>query len=244
MIMSIHTMNATQDSDEFSVLCYVLRAIVYEIEPIPLATVDLQTGLQVHESHRKRRRSSAGERSPLEISDIPRRKLGRFETRTRVTHANTYANTPQRLHRPDPVSPLHCSTSQTLLYLTPEQCRTTNRLLSSGAPKTLTLTRHKSTRPTLSSYSPRQCSACRQSVSRSLTPGVPSVVLAISTRCLTLRHVAPCPSKEHSALPHNQPNVANSDLLDSTPSSYPASVTRRSSGSPSSALVAAPVSRM
>ena len=64
MIMSIHTMDATQDSDEFSVLCYVLRAIVYEIEPIPLATVDLQTGLQVHESHRKRRRSSAGEWSP------------------------------------------------------------------------------------------------------------------------------------------------------------------------------------
>ena len=60
MIMSIHTMDATQDSDEFSVLCYVLRAIVYEIEPIPLAATDLQTGLQVHESHRKRRRSSAG----------------------------------------------------------------------------------------------------------------------------------------------------------------------------------------
>jgi hypothetical protein len=90
VIMSIHTMDATQDSDEFAVLCYVLRAIVYEIEPIPLATVDLQTGLQVHESHPKRRRSSAGERSPLEISDIPRRKLGRFETRTRATHANTY----------------------------------------------------------------------------------------------------------------------------------------------------------
>ena len=90
MIMSIHTMDATQDSDEFSVLRYVIRAIVYEIEPIPLATVDLQTGLQVHESHRKRRRSSPSERSPLEISDIPRRKLGRFETRTRVTHANTY----------------------------------------------------------------------------------------------------------------------------------------------------------
>ena len=90
MVMSIHAMDATQDSDEFSVLCYLLRAIVNEIEPIPLPTVELQTGLQGHESHRKRRRSSVNEQSPLEISDIPRRKLGRFEPRTRVTHANTY----------------------------------------------------------------------------------------------------------------------------------------------------------
>ena len=89
MIMSIHTMDATQDSDEFSVLCYVLRAIVYEIEPILLPTVDLQTGLQEQKSHRKRRRSSVSEQS-LRISDIPRNKLGRFETRTRVTHANMY----------------------------------------------------------------------------------------------------------------------------------------------------------
>ena len=90
MIMSIHTMDAIQDSDEFFVLCYVLRAIVYEIEPIPLPTVDLETGLQGQESHRNRRRSSVGEQSPLSISDIPRNKLGRFETRTRVTHDNTY----------------------------------------------------------------------------------------------------------------------------------------------------------
>jgi hypothetical protein len=122
---------------------------------------------------------------------------------------------PQHLHRPDPVSPLHCSTSQTLLYPSPETRRTRNRLLSSGAPMTHTLTRHKSTRPTLSSSSPRQCSACRQNVSRSLTPDVRSVVLAMSTRCLTLRTVAPSPSKEPSALPHSLPSAANSDLLDS-----------------------------
>jgi hypothetical protein len=90
MIMSINTVDTTQDSDEFSVLCCVLRAIVYKIEPIPLPTVDLQTGLQGQQSHRKHRRSSLGEQSPFSISDIPRNKLGCLEARTRVAHANTY----------------------------------------------------------------------------------------------------------------------------------------------------------
>ena len=87
---------------------------------------------------------------------------------------------------------------------------------------THTLTRHKITKPTLSSSSPRQCSECHRSASRSSTQDVPSVVPAISTRCLTLRPVAPCPSKALSDLPHSLPSEANSDLLDSTPSSYPA----------------------
>ena len=47
VIMSIQlkTMDATQNSDEFSVLCYVLRAIVSEIEAISHPTIDLKTRL-------------------------------------------------------------------------------------------------------------------------------------------------------------------------------------------------------
>ena len=36
--------------------------------------------------------SVVGEQSPLSMADIPRYKLGRFETRTRLTHANTYVS--------------------------------------------------------------------------------------------------------------------------------------------------------
>ena len=99
MIMSIYSINATEDSDEFSVLCYELRAIVYEIEPILLPTVDLQTGLQEQESHRKRRRSSVSEQS-LRISDIPRNKLGRFDTCKYVCDTCKYVCSPNIPKRP------------------------------------------------------------------------------------------------------------------------------------------------
>ena len=92
---------------------------------------------------------------------------------------------------------------------------------------TRTLTTHTHTSPTWSSFSPRQFSACLPSASQSLTLFVPSVVHAISTRCLTLQPVAPCPSKVLSDHPHSLPRAVNWALLDSTLFSYPDSETRR-----------------
>ena len=167
--MSIYTINATEDSDEFSVLCYELRAIVYEIEPILLPTVDLQTGLQEQKSHRKRRRSSVGEQSPLRISDIPRNKLGRFETRTRVTHANMYVppTSPSILPPAFKLAGYPVPTPRDVYVPTPQ-------IVVFSPDDTLTTPAH--TRPTWSSSSPRQCSACLPSASQSSTLGVLSVV--------------------------------------------------------------------
>ena len=69
------------------------------------------------------------------------------------------------------------------------------------------------------------------------------MVHVISTRYLTSQRVAPCPSKVLSDRPHSPKSAINCALLDSTLSSYLDSGTRLSSHSPSSALVATPVSR-
>ena len=60
---------------------------------------------------------------------------------------------------------------------------------------------------------------------------------------LVFVNMAPSPSKVLSDHPHSLPSAVNWALLDSTLSSYPNSGARRSSHSPSSALVATPVSR-
>ena len=198
MLMSIHTIDSTRDSDELSVLCCVLGAIEAEVEPIPIPTVDLQTGLQGPESHRKRCLSTL---SVLQTSHATSSDASSL-VGVLLTPILMF---PRRYRRLDLLT-----TRQSSLYLSPPS----RRQASTTYPDTLSSlqTPPTPTRPNWLSSSLRQCSACIPSVSPSFTQGAPSVVPVTSTRCLMLLPVTSCQSKERSDLPRSKLDV-NAILL-------------------------------